>query len=219
VPRLKPLLFLLIPIGLFLGGRLVRNRFDLEFSAASVLTWLETLGWYGPLIFIGLVGFRTFVFLPSAVVLSAGGLLFGALGGTVLGSIGVVLSGLVLFGMTRVLGDDWLPGRVRVATERFDRQTRRAGPLALGAVTAHPLGPMAAIHAAAGLSAMTLGSFLVPVTLGAPVRAFGYSLFGMSLADIGSWQFYIATAILLGLIVVPLAHPGLRRRVFAAGGE
>jgi uncharacterized membrane protein YdjX (TVP38/TMEM64 family) len=214
---LRPLLFLVIPIGLFLGGRVVRTRFGLEFSAASVLAWLETLGWHGPLIFIGLVGFRTFVFLPSAVVLSAGGLLFGALGGTALGSIGVILSGLVLFGMTRVLGDDWLPARVRVAAEGFERRTRRAGPLALGAITAHPLGPMAAVHAAAGLSAMTLGSFLVPVILGAPIRAFGYSLFGMSLADVGSGQFYIATGVLLGLIVVPLAHPDLRRRVLGNG--
>lgn len=217
--RWKPLLCLIVPLALFLGGRCVRTRFGLEFSAASVLTWLETLGWYGPLIFIGLVGFRTFVFLPSAVVLSAGGLLFGALGGTVLGSVGVILSGLVLFGMTRMLGHDWLPGRIRVAAERLDRRTGRAGPLALGAATAHPLGPMAAIHAAAGLSAMTFGSFLVPVILGAPIRAFGYSLFGMSLADIGSWQFHVATGVLLGLIVIPLAHPALRRRVLAASRD
>jgi uncharacterized membrane protein YdjX (TVP38/TMEM64 family) len=207
------LLLLLVVTGMFIAGRTARKSLGLELSPQSVLDWIRTLGWYAPVIFVGVVGFRTFLFLPSAVVLSAGGLLFGTLWGTLFGWFGVILSGAVLFAIGRYFGTDAVPDGLRKSLRRFDTHINRLGPLTLGAVTAHPLGPMAAVHCAAGLSTLRFLAFLGPVVLAGSLRAFGYSFFGMSLVEIGSTQFYLATTVLLALIVVPLAVPALRQRI------
>jgi len=195
---------------------MARQQAGLEVSAESIQNWVASLGWQAPALFVGLVTFRTFLLLPSWVVLSAGGLVFGALLGTVLGGLGVLLSAMVGFGLARGIGRDWIRPRAKARFEGYADQVARAGPVLVGLVTAHPIGPMTAFHWAAGFSTVSLFGFIIAVTLGGPTRAFIYSFFGSTLADLGSAEFYLATSILVVVALLPLAHPGLRRRFFAA---
>jgi uncharacterized membrane protein YdjX (TVP38/TMEM64 family) len=83
----------------------------------------------------------------------------------------------------------------------------------VGVVTAHPIGPMSPVFWGAGFAAVPVLGFLVAVGLAAPVRAFAYSFFGSTLLDPGTPRFWVATAVLVAVALVPFAHPGFRSRM------
>ena len=78
-----------------------------------------------------------------------------------------------------------------------------------------PIGPLSPVHWAAGLSPLSLASFVGALALGAPVRAFAYSFFGEALLDTGSETFRIAVVVLVVTIVLPLL---VYRRLFGGRG-
>jgi uncharacterized membrane protein YdjX (TVP38/TMEM64 family) len=219
VRRLAPLLFLGLVAALVVGGRAVRASLGIELEPGSIQGAVAALGWKGPALFVGLVTFRQFLFLPSAVVLPAGGVVFGALEGTLLGALGIVLSAAMKYGLARALGREWLQARFGAAVAAFERHAEAAGPLIVGAATAHPLGPMAPVFWAAGFAAVPVVGFLAAVTLAAPVRAFAYSFFGSTLLDPGTPRFWVATILLLAVCLLPLAHRGFRARLMAVAQQ
>ena len=214
--RILPFALLALVVGAVVLGRAARQEAGIEVSAESIQTWVSSLGWQAPALYVGLVTFRIFLILPSWVVLSAGGLVFGAFLGTVLGGLGVLLSAVMGYGLARGIGRDWVRPRIQARLERYGQSLERVGPLIVGLVTAHPMGPMTAFHWAAGFATVPLLGFLVAVLLGGPTRALIYSFFGSTLIEPGSGEFYLATTILVVVALLPLAHPGIRRRLFAA---
>lgn len=214
--RVLPVLLLALVVGAVVLGRVARQEAGFEVSAESIQNWVAGLGWQAPALFVGLVTFRIFLFMPSWVVLSAGGLAFGAYVGTLLGSLGVILSAVIGYGIARGIGRDWLRPGLRLKLEGYQERVERAGPLVIGIATAHPMGPMTAFHWAAGFSMLPWFAFLTAVAIGAAVRSSIYSFFGSTLLEPGSATFYLASSILVVLALLPLAHPGFRRRVLAA---
>jgi uncharacterized membrane protein YdjX (TVP38/TMEM64 family) len=211
--RIAPLLLLALVAGLFLAGFGVRSGLGIELDGNSIQAAVTALGWKGPAIFIGLVTFRQFLFLPSALVLPAGGVVFGALAGTLLGALGIVLSAVLKYSVARALGREWLRPHFGAAVDAFERHAEAAGPVVVGIVTAHPIGPMAPVFWGAGFAAVPIVGFVLAVTLAAPVRAFSYSFFGSTLLDFGSPRFWIATAVLAAVALLPLTHAGFRARM------
>jgi uncharacterized membrane protein YdjX (TVP38/TMEM64 family) len=195
------------------AGREVRQQAGFEPSVESIQAWVGALGWRGPAVFLGLVTFRLFLFLPSFVILTAGGLLFGVALGTLLGGAGVLASAILGFALARGIGSMWLRHHLMRRFGGDQAGVERAGPLLVAAATAHPVGPMSAFHWGAGLSGLSLWSFVVVVAVAGPMRAAILSVFGSTLADVGSWQFALATAALALLALTPLLHPGVRRRL------
>ena len=169
----RRVLILAAIVVLLVGGRALRDQLGLELSPAGVEAWVAGLGWYGPALFVALLALRTFVVLPSVIILSAGGLVFGTLVGTLLGWLGVFLSAALQFGLARgifrgsrgSLGGKWSGGP----------SIANAGAIGVAVVTAHPLGPMSAVHFGAGISSMPALTFFTAVALAAPIRSFGFS--------------------------------------------
>lgn len=212
--RFRPVLFLLLAVGLLVGGQWLRAAAGIEFAADSVRAWVEQQGWMGPVLFIGLVAGRQFILLPSALLLSAGGLVFGGVLGTLFGAIGLVGSAVTTFGLARGLGGEKVKAQVAARFPLLDRYIESAGPLLVFLTIAYPAGPMTAVFWAAGFSSVRLASLLVAVSLGGLIRSAAYSFFGAALTDVGSPAFWIASVGLGLALVVPMAHPGLRRRLF-----
>jgi uncharacterized membrane protein YdjX (TVP38/TMEM64 family) len=211
--RRLPFLLLAIVATAFLLGTVVRGSIGIEYTPSSILDLVDSLGWKGPAIFVALVTFRSFLFLPSALILPVGGLCFGAALGTALGAAGIVLSASFKFGLARWLGRDWVRAQLGPRVEVFEKRVSAAGSLVVGVVTAHPMGPMTPVHWAAGLSSIPVLAFALAVCIGGPVRAGAYSFLGSTLLDLGSPRFLAAAAVLAAVLILPLAHPGLRRRL------
>ena len=224
--RLKgylPAALVIFVVALFALGSLLRGQLDLEIDMGSMESmqsslrdlraWVVGLGWPAPAIFVGLVTFRVFLLLPSAVVLTVGGLAFGSLFGTVLGTVGIVLSAALKFAIARGAGRDVLRSSLGDRFLEFEARVERAGVWLVGLVTAHPAAPMSGIHWAAGLSSMSFLGFAAAVTVSGPFRAGLYSVLGSSLVEL-DWTMTLGLAAAFLLVaLLPLAHPGLRRRL------
>lgn len=199
----------------FTAGWLVRDGLGIELSTHALQDFVRGMGWKAPAIFLGLLTFRQFIFLPAIVILPVGGLCFGTTLGTILGATGIVLSALITFAIARNIGGAWLRTLLGHRYSWLERHVERAGPPAVALVTAHPTGPMSAFFWAAGFSSMALLPFAIAVTAGGSVRALAYSFFGATLLVPGTPQFYAGVAVLVLAVVGPLAHPAVRRRLRA----
>lgn len=197
----------------FAAGWLVRDQLGIELSTVALQDFVRGMGWKAPAIFLGLLTFRQFIFLPAIVILPVGGLCFGTTLGTILGATGIVLSALITFAIARKVGGAWLRELFGHRYAWLERHVERAGPPAIALVTAHPTGPMSAFFWAAGFSSMALLPFALAVTAGGSVRALAYSFFGAALLVPGSPHFYAGLVVLALAVIGPLAHPAVRRRL------
>ena len=217
--RYLPILLIAFTAGLFLAGYLVRSNLGIEFTQESIRQLVEGLGWKAGAIFVGLVTFRQFLFLPSMVVLPVGGIVFGAVLGTLLGATGILASALMKYGIARSLGREWFRPYFGAAVDAFQQRASAAGPLVVGLATAHPAGPMSPVFWGAGFAALPLLSFALTVAIAAPIRAFALSFFGSTLLDPGTPRFWFATVVLAAIALLPLAFPGVRERLMRVAGR
>jgi uncharacterized membrane protein YdjX (TVP38/TMEM64 family) len=202
-------------VGVALAAHLLRTHLGIEFSIAGVQDAVGRLGIYGPSVFFGLVTVRQLLGLPSWLILPVGGLCFGTAMGTLLGGLGLIVSGCVKFLIARRLGRAWVRRRFGQAFQRFETRIDRLGPIVVGLSTAHPFGILAPFHWGAGLSSIRFTPFVVALMLGAPVRAFAFSAFGAAILDPGTPEFRAICVGLGALAVLPLLFPGVRRKLFA----
>ena len=207
---------------LFVAGSELRARLGVEFSLEGLerlRAWILGLGWRGPLAFTLLVTFRGFLFIPSHVVLILGGVVYGPLGGTAWGALGLILSALLQFGAARVLGDDWVQPRLGANGRAVEARLRRFGPGAVFLFTAHPLGLQTPVNLGAGLVAMNAWRFALALGLAAPLRAGVYATLGTSVVQWGA-STSLGLALAFGvLVLLPLASPAVRRRVLGSSGK
>lgn len=191
------------------------GRLDLDPEALRA--WIEAQGWRAPLVFVAAAAVRIFLLLPSWVLMSTGGLLFGVLGGTLLGTAGFTLGALVAFGIPRALGRDAMKGRLSGGLARLDDTVRRRGAAWLGLYTALPITPLTPAHAAAGLSGMPPAAFAAAVAAGLAPRTLLFSWFGDSLAE-GNWGQTLA-ALALGAVLAALGVRLSRRAARPPQGD
>ncbi len=201
---------------LFWAGAYAREQLGLEFSQDSIAAVVAGLGFWAWGLYLLIVIFRTFLGLPSAIVLSAGGLVFGAVIGAALGALGIVISAILWYAGGRTVGRQWIEDRLGTRVRDFRRRAEAAGPFLVGVSTAHPVGPLTPLHLGSGLAAIPVLPFLLAVVVASPVRASTLSFFGASLLEFGTPRFYTASAIVVALALVPLAHRGTRERIFGA---
>jgi uncharacterized membrane protein YdjX (TVP38/TMEM64 family) len=211
--RLRPLLILVAVAAALGAGQLFRRHVGLEFSAESLRAWVMEWGTAAYAVFFLLMFFRIVILIPSVILLLAGGLCFGVWWTTVLGAGAILGSALVQFAVGRGVGRPWVRRWAEARLPEFERRVRSGGPLVVGLVTAHPAGVMTPFHWASGFSSMRLWPFAVAVGVGAVVRALSVSFFGAALADVGSTSFWVAAAGFAAIVLLTLAHPGLRRQI------
>jgi uncharacterized membrane protein YdjX (TVP38/TMEM64 family) len=215
VARVRQLIGLLAvgAAGLLLlrAGYEFRAASGIELSADSLRAYVQSVGPIAPAVFFGMVTFRSVLLLPSALVLTVGGLLFGAPLGALLGGLGLVASALWCFAAARWMGRDWVQSRIPARLRPLEERAESFGPPLIGLATAHPMGVMTPLYFAAGLSRIRLAPFLAACAIAGPFRAGLYAWFGSQLVDFGSPRFWAATGVLVAAALLPLAHPRVRR--------
>jgi uncharacterized membrane protein YdjX (TVP38/TMEM64 family) len=205
------LILLGVMAALGLAAWAARSALGIEWSAESLRELVARQGAWGPVLFILLVAFRPLLFVPSQILLVAGGLCFGARAGALYGAAGIALCGAMVFSLARWAGREAvlasIPPQMRWA---LDAAGSRAGALVLVVGTAWPVGPVTAYHAGAGLTRMPVALFLVCLAIGALLRGALYAYFGSALAEAEAWEMVAAGVLLLGATALPLVHPRSR---------
>jgi uncharacterized membrane protein YdjX (TVP38/TMEM64 family) len=216
-----PVALVLLLAAAYTAGGSVRTSAGLELDVASLRRAIHDLGSVAPIAFFGIVVFRNFLALPSVLLLVTGGLLFGAGITSVAGGAGIVISGVGMCSLLRWLGRDTLrgllPADIDARIRALEQRLGRGAPLVVAISTAHPIGVLAPLHWAFGLTALPVAPFALALAVTAPLRAYLCASFGASLEDIGSPAFWRATAVFAAVLVLPLAIPALRRRILLDG--
>ena len=196
---------------------LVRERLDLEWSVESLRALVAQAGAWGPALYVALLSFRFAVLVPSSILLTAAGLCFGALPGTLYATLGLTLSALLKFGIARIAGSDFLlrqlPQPWRSTLEVGDRRATVGG---LAVICAYPFGPKHVFQIAAILSGMSLGKYLLAVAGGAKFRAGVFSFLGEAIST-GQGLFWV-TALLVAIGAIPFVIPPWRAWLFPRAG-
>jgi uncharacterized membrane protein YdjX (TVP38/TMEM64 family) len=180
-----PVVLALLVVVAFAVGSEVRERLGFSFSLAGLAAlreWVGGLGWYGPAVFVGLVG----------------------------GALGLVASALLQFLAARVLGEDWVRPRLGDRHAALEDRVRRLGPAPVWAITAHPAGPQTPVNLAAGLVGLPIWEFALAVTLAAPLRAGAYAVLGTGILSWGLAASIGVGLGLVVLLFVPLMIPTVR---------
>ncbi len=193
-----------------------RAALGIEWSAEAIREAVRGYGIWAPAIFLLLTAARQLLVLPSALMLVAGGLLFGPGMGTLLGATGITLNALLLYGIARAMGRPWVLPWLRERWPAIESLSRRGGPAFVALMTGHPAGVLTPFYLAAGVTGIAAPIFFIAVFPAALLRAGLYSLLGAHLLDVGSAGFWLSSLALAVLALAPLAYPRLRRRLFPA---
>jgi len=181
----------------FGAAYVVASHGDLALDPTTFRAQIEALGWLAPLGFVAAAALRPFLALPSWVLMSAGGLLFGVAGGMLYGVIGFGLGALLTFGIARGLGRDAVEQRVHGSVARVDAWLAARGAKWIGAWTALPVTPLTPAHGAAGLSGMRLSAFAAAVLAGLLPRTAVFSFFGDAFARGDTARIALASGVLV----------------------
>ena len=194
--RLSRALALAVLVSGLVGAYWLHVESELEWSPEALQTSLADLGPLAPALFVGIVALRPLLLLPSWVILSAGGILFGTAAGTLLGAAGGTLGALLAFFLARVLGREAVERRLSGAIARVDGYLGRRGPVWLAVFTALPVTPLTPVYYAAGLSSMRVLPFAAGAAAGLVPRCGLYAFFGSSLVEPDRTQLAIAGVLL-----------------------
>jgi len=194
-----------------------RAKLGITWDLDGLRAFVDGLGVWGPLAFVGVVTFRTVLFVPSQLALIAGGICFGTTGGTVYGALGLLASGVIVFVLTRWLGADAVRSRVPAAAQRaLAAAGSRGGAVLVAVGTGYPVGNITGYHAAAALTPMRIEVFLVAVAAGSLLRAWIYAFFGNAILERSSEELIaMAAFVAAAALLLPLLHPRVRSWVRA----
>jgi uncharacterized membrane protein YdjX (TVP38/TMEM64 family) len=191
------------------GGLVLRSRLGLELDPDRLREQVEALGPLAPVLFVAALSLRFVLLIPSALLLTMGGAIFGVTMGTLYGALGLTLMGLLQFLMVQLAGAEALRARV---PPRFAGALRAArswrGAATLAVVSAYPVGPQTPVQLAAALAGMGLVTFLASVGAGAMLRAGLFSWFGSSLLE--GERALLASGAILVVVTLPFVHPRSR---------
>jgi uncharacterized membrane protein YdjX (TVP38/TMEM64 family) len=185
-----------------------RDQLGIELNVESVRRFAEGLGTAGPILFVFVIAGRSLLALPSQIVLVAAGLCFGTLVGTVVGGMGLMISGLILFIATRYAGRDSIERRIGTRAKRIlEFASHRSGAMTLAIACGYPITPLSPIQAAAGLTPMPVRNFIVAAFVGGSIRASIFAYFGNSLVNATLSNMLTASGAFLLMLAIPLAFP------------
>lgn len=130
------------------------------------------------LIYLGMAGVFTAVGLPRQVVAFMGGFAFGAIGGTVLGTLGTGLGCALATGFARWGGREFVSRVLGKRIMRLDGFLRHKPFRTALAIRFFPLGSNVLTNLAAGVSSIPVVPFILGSTIGYIPQNFIFALFG-----------------------------------------
>lgn len=203
---------LVIVAGLVGVAVFARFQLDVRWDLDSLRSFVEGLGVWGPVAFVGVITFRSVLLVPSQLALIVGGVCFGTTLGTIYGALGLLASGLLVFVLTRWLGADALRSRVPLALQRaLAAAGSRWGAVLVAVGNGYPVGTVTAYHAAAALTPMPFPVFALAVGAGSLLRAWTYAFFGNAILERSMVEVIaIAVTVAAAAALLPLLHPRVR---------
>ncbi len=178
---------------------LVFRRF-MDLTPETFNAFISSLGLLGPAIYIGIFIIRPFFLISSIALFIAGGLAFGPLWGPLFASFGAAIGGSLGFFFARIMGHDYVYGRMK--NKKYFIKDQKFSFSMVFLLSLLPIMPVTIINMGAGLSDMKYRPYIISHVLGVTPRAFAYGFFGSTLFAAGTVKFKIALIIILLMVLL-----------------
>jgi uncharacterized membrane protein YdjX (TVP38/TMEM64 family) len=129
----------------------------------AAVAWIDSLGFWGPLIFVLLYAAATVLFVPGALLTVAGGAIFGLLEGTVVVFGAAMLGSGLAFLSGRYVARSWIESRLR-DSEKFaaiDHAVGQQGLKIVFLLRLSPIIPFNLINYALGLTRISFRDYML----------------------------------------------------------
>lgn len=181
-------------------------------SISEIKAYIGSFGIFAPIVFILLQILQAVVApIPGAILVIAGGLIWGTILGGLLSIIGAFTGSVICFALSRILGRPFIEKIMRKEDIQFvDNFFQRYGFLAILVLRLIPLLPFDAISYCLGLTKVDIRKFATATLIGMIPGTFLYSYIGFALVEESALVFFAAVIILIIFISVGLLRKMLR---------
>jgi uncharacterized membrane protein YdjX (TVP38/TMEM64 family) len=155
------------------------NGFNLQAPLKNALAWVESLGAFGALAFIGIYIVATVAFLPGSVLTLGAGVVFGVWLGALYVFIGATLGATAAFLVGRYLARNWVAKKI-AGNDKFNAIDRAVGKEGLKIVILtrlSPIFPFNLLNYAFGLTDISIKDYIIG-SLGMIPGTIAYVYFG-----------------------------------------
>jgi len=139
------------------------RAFGLGERVADLRTWIEGLGWLGPLVFALIYAVAAVLAIPASLLTVAAGAMFGSLVGVAVVLVGATLGASAAFAIARWLARDavarWLAGNARF--RRLDELTERHGAIIVAITRLVPIFPFNLLNYGFGLTRVRFWTYVL----------------------------------------------------------
>ena len=171
----------------------------------NINAFVDSYGIFSPIIYIVLFTFVPLTLFPDSILAIAGGMCFGMLSGFIYTMIGALFGGILSFFLAKTLGHKVFSKFIKKDISNLENAIKKRGFVLVFVLRLIPLFPFDVISYAAGFSGVKFKDFALATILGIIPGIFVFVNIGDKSSKIGSSGFYVAIALLVGLIVISYA--------------
>ncbi len=150
---------------MILAYQLLEEHVEIE----EIRTYIESFGVRAPLVFIILYTVLT-IFLPSTPLMAIAGILFGFSFGVLYTTIGGLLSSVILFYISRILGQKWvdqvLKHKYLGKLKNYNNSLNNRAIVDLIILRIMPIMPFNVLNILMGVSKITIKDYLIGTLIG-----------------------------------------------------
>ncbi len=181
---------------------LIINKLNIfkGYGPDEIVDFIQGKGLMGPIIYVGLLSSLPLLLFPDSVLVISGGMVFGLFWGSILTVIGSLIGGILAFCISRKLGRNAVKKLIKRDLILFDKD--KNGFFLILMLRLIPLFPFKVVSYSAGLSDVKLKDFVLATTLGSLPGIVVYTNLGDKTTMVGSADFYISIALLIGLFIL-----------------
>lgn len=188
--------FLLIALGIFLF--IHRDKIDKFTSLSSLLDYVRSYGKYAAICFIIIFSLKPLMlFIPSAMLSVASGILFGPIKGFIINMIGFFISGTLAFFLSRFLGKEFVDKILKNKALNMNNNMEKKGFKILFLLRLPPVLPYDPLSYTCGLTKINYKAFIMASLLGVVPETLCYSYMGENILNPFTPKFIIPLTIII----------------------
>lgn len=166
----------------------IRQFVDIQGVIKGLLDWIDGLGFWAPIAFIGIYAIGTILFLPGSLLTLGGGFLFGIFKGAPAVVIGATLGATGAFLMGRYVARGWVAKQLegRPKFKAIDDAVAREGWKIVGLTRLSPVFPFNLLNYGLGLTQVTLRDYFFSTFFGIMPGVLLYVYLGSLVSDLAT---------------------------------
>lgn len=172
----------------------------------KVRDYIQTYRNFAILIFLFLSTIRSIFLLPAGVFAIISGLTFGNILGTLLTCVGVTLSGVLAYLISKYLAREFILNILKKRFGKINNIFKKQGLFYIVTLRLIPIFPFDAVSFTAGIMNISFFDFTLGTFIGSLPGAFIYTYLGNSLMDISSPNFKLAVLLVIITSTVPIIY-------------